>query len=353
MEFGEVRAVAICPMSDSIKARWVFRICDYLKEDYFFNALAIGAFPFFYIRPYLRYEIKSDVEDLDKVLETLKMPLQDLPLTIEKIKEVLEKAFKIADSKTQARVFQTLPIRNPGIRPVYICPVNANWSTDKGIGYADPYATSTGEFVLIFCRPPKIEKEKEMDVWCKRIAGAIAGGIAIDHGVAVYSSAWEIEEYRSKSLSEIEDLIRKERGWYPTPASKGILAENVVKKYFTKQNWDPVSFDDEDTSLDEWGIDFVFFGIKQGKMIFATVQVEASLTLSKMKKFNQNSERLFGEIIKPKQKDAFLQKYYVTKEFDKRSNKYAKKNGLKLITFNDIVKTLPEWKAVLREQKLA
>ena len=354
MEFKKVKAVAICPMSDSIKAGWIFRICDYLKDDYFFDAMDIGAFPFFYIRPFLKYEIGNAVDDLDKVLDTLKMPLQDLSLTVEKIKEVLGKAFKVVESRMRARTFRhTLPaIRNPSVRPVYICPVKANWSIDEEIGYGEPYGTSTEEFNLLFCKPPKIKTSKEMEVWCKRIAGAIARSIAIHLGVTVYSSAWEIEEYKSKSLSEIEDLIKKERGWFPTPSTRGILAENAVKEYFAKKNWHPVSFNDDNKFLDEWGIDFVFFGIKRRKSFFATVQVESSLTFSKMKKFNENSEKLFIEVIKPEAKDAHLQKYYITKEFGEKSKKFAKEDGLSLITFNEIAKTLPRWKVVLREQKL-
>ena len=360
-EVRQVKAAAICPMSDCIRAHWIFRICDCLKEDYFFNALSIGAFPFFSIRPFLKYEIGDEVEGLDKALETLKIPYQDLTLTIKEIQGVFEKAFRIAERKWRARtrrqVSVPLPLLNDRIHPVYICPVNANWSIDEEVGYGEPYGTSVAESTIgkssvIFCKPPKIRTKKEMDVWCEKIAGAIARGIAVDLGVFVYSSAWEIEGYKSKSLSEIEDLIRKERGWVPTPSSKGILAENVVKEYFAKQNWDPVPFGDEDKSLDEWGIDFVFFGIKRRKSFFATVQVESSLTFSKMKKFNENSEKLFIEVIKPRQKDANLQKYYITKEFDEKSKEFAKENGVSLITFNEIAKTLPRWKAVLREQKL-
>ena len=353
METRKVKAVAVCPMSDSIRPRWIFRICDYLKEDYFLSALGIGAFPFFYIRPFLKDTIRDEVGDLDKVLDTLKMPFQDLSRTIEKTQGVLTKAFEVAERKWQAHTLRSMPpILNARIRPVYICPVNANWSIDEQIAYGDPFQTSTEKFELIFCRPPKIKREKEMDVWCKRIAGAIARGIGMKLGVTVYSSAWEIEEYKRKSLSEIEDLIRKERGWFPTPLSKGNIAENAAKEFFAKQNWHPVSFGDEDKSLDEWGIDLFLMRFTRGKNIFATVQVESSLTFSKMKKFKQNSEKLFTKVIKPRQKDAYLQKYYITKEFDEKSKKFAKENSLNLITFGEIAKSLPQWKLMLKEQKL-
>lgn len=349
MEFREVKAVAVCPMSDCIRAQWIFRICDHLKDDYLFNALGIGAFPFFSIRPFLKHEIGNEVDDLEKALDTLKMPYQDISLTIEKIREVFMNAFKIVEKRRRAGTLKESlpPIVNPTIHPVYICPINANWTY-----HGEPFGLSTGELKFIFCRPPKIKTENEMDFWSKTIAGAITEGIAMDHGVFDYSSAWEMEEYKSKSLLEIEDLIRKERGWFPTPLSKGILAENAVEKYFAKHNWYPVSFADEDKSLDEWGIDFVFVRFSRRKTSFATVQVESSLKFSKMRKFNQNSEKLFIEVIKPSRKDAGLRKYYITKEFDERSRKFAKENGLSLITFNEIARTLPQWKIILREQRL-
>lgn len=351
MEIRKIEAVAVCPMSDCIKASWIFRVCDYVKEDYFSNALGIGAFPFFNIRPFLRNDIGNEVDDLDKALDTLKMPYQGLSLTIGKIHKVLVNAFKVVEDKMRSGILLP-PILNASIHLVFICPVIANWFIDGEIGYGEPFATSNGKFTLIFCKPPEIKTKKEMDVWCKRIAGAITRGIAVNHGVNIYSSAWEIEEYRSKSLSEIEDLIRKERGWFPTPLSKAIIAENIVNEYFSKQEWAKLLLGNEGKSLDERGIDFTLVRFSRGKIIFATVQVESSLTFSKMKKFNQNSEKLFIEVLKPQKKDAHLKKYYITKEFDGKSKNFAKENGISLITFKEIAKTLPQRKMVLKEQKL-
>lgn len=349
MASTKITAIAIVPMSNCLKSKWISLISQYVERDPVLKALKIGSFPFPFMRGFLRQICFEENPSL-MILDTLHVQ-GDVKRIEKTISSFIRKTTDSAKSKVPEIEdgWGVFPLRTSEILPIYLCPVKTQWKINN-TRYSDPYTSGFLDFVLVLMSPPRIRSEKEEKEWCKRVAAAIAGDVRLRAGVMMHT-AFDKQDFKTLSILEIEEVLRKHRSQVQMPASKKMISERAVKEHFLRNDdYFEVSLPAKgSTILDKEGIDLIF--VKGPTLALVFVQVESKLRFSKLKKFGKNAEVWFEHFKKVIETD-LCEKYYVTKDFDEKARMFAKANKIILLTFRDIVRKCPEWKISFKEQGL-
>ena len=347
---GKITAIALVPMSNCLKSKWISLISQHVETDPVLRALKIGSFPCLYMRGFLR-QICFEENPSSMVLDTLQVEGD-----MEEIVKTIESFIRNTTDSAKSKVPETgdgwgvFPLRTSEILPVYLCPVKTKWKIGN-TRYGDPYTQSSfTDFILVLMSPPRIKTEKDAKEWCKRVAAAIAGTVRIHAGV-VMPFTFDRQKYKPLSIMEMEEFLKKQLSRSLLPASRKVVTEGAVKDYFEKEGYREVTLrTKESVSLDQQGIDLMFVKVSP-QLTLALAQLESKLHFSKLKKFSKNAEKLFDRQRK-KSSIKLYEKYHIAKDFDMGSRKFAKSNGINLLTFRDIAKKCPKWRKALKEQEL-
>jgi len=348
---GKITAIAIVPMSNCLKNKWISLISQHIEEHAVLRALKIGSFPYSILRGFLR-QICFEEDPSLMIPDTLQLQ-GDIDGIIGTITTFIRKSTDSAKSKLPeiGDGWGVFPLRTSEIMPVYLCPVKTRWEINNHTKYSDPFWSGESDFAIVLMRPPLIKSEKDENEWCKRVATFIAEGTMGCAGVMMRTD-FDPDKYKPLSILEMEEVLRKERSQAQKPATRKMITERAVKDYFESKDLSEVALPtNEPTSLDQQGIDLVFVN-SSPQLTLTLVQVESKLHFSKLKKFSKTTEKWFDDYKKRQPSIKLCKKYYVAKDFDDEASKFAKSNDITLLSFHDIVKECREWKRALKEQGL-